>query len=181
MATKGESDWSSPPQQLIHDAREEAHHWRYMANRARSQLPGGPPESIARREFHHAVENYWSVVKPAVEKEADKTPTIEQLWRSEPLFDIGGQTVVGLEQLEHVWEWEQPITDEHHSMLHGTQQTVEYRPVILDPSEASIVLRLLDSLVQHCGWGASASGSTPRTEITEELIEEVDEWRKQNL
>jgi hypothetical protein len=51
-------------------------------------------------------------------------------------------------------------------------------------AEPEFVLRLtkqLDKIANEMGFAATTKEATPRTEITDQMIEEVEEWREANL
>jgi len=57
----------------------------------------------------------------------------------------------------------------------------EVRPLRLSPDNLLRIARLLDKCADDLGLLATVSSSTPRTELTDEMIEEVEEWRQENL
>jgi len=57
------------------------------------------------------------------------------------------------------------------------------RPAILavDPEQLVDVIRELEDIADELGFSATIEESTPRVEINDELVEEVEEWRQNNL
>jgi len=57
------------------------------------------------------------------------------------------------------------------------------RPALLfvDPERVIQTIRSLDNIARDLGFEAAADSGTHLTQIDEELIEEVEQWRKQNI
>lgn len=79
---------------------------------------------------------------------------------------------------DHVLSEEQVPTQ---SAGRGSRQTVQTRPGRVDPKQAVELSFTLDDIATELGFAAAASEAKHRTEIDEDLIEEVEKWRKQNL
>lgn len=61
------------------------------------------------------------------------------------------------------------------------EEEVEYVPNILQPDDYRRALRVLDEARRDLGFTPTPTESTARTEITEEMIEKVGDWREENL
>lgn len=72
---------------------------------------------------------------------------------------------------------------EEPSPRRNSNTVTEERPAILtvDPERLIDVIRNLDDIADELGFSATIEESTPRVEINNELIEEVEEWRQNNL
>lgn len=89
--------------------------------------------------------------------------------------------------------WTEYNLDALDDMIRGTEVVEEptpgrgsgtrtvRRPKRVSPELAVELSFTLDDIAKDLGFAAKATESTPRTEVTDELIEEVEEWRKQNL
>lgn len=64
----------------------------------------------------------------------------------------------------------------------GNTRTVQ-KPAILavDPEKLVDVVRRLEDIADELGFTATTTESTHRTEIDDDLMEEVEKWRKENL
>lgn len=64
----------------------------------------------------------------------------------------------------------------------GDEQVVtNYYPKVLQPDDYRRALRVLDEVRRHLGFTPTPTESTPRTEITRDMIEGVEQWRQKNL
>lgn len=64
----------------------------------------------------------------------------------------------------------------------GKEKTVvETLPNVLDPDDYRRAARVIDEARRKLGFTPTPTESTPRTEITQEMIDEVEEWRQNNL
>lgn len=55
------------------------------------------------------------------------------------------------------------------------------KPLRLPPENLLRAARLLDQAAEELGLLATVTAATPRTELTDEMVEEVEEWRQENL
>lgn len=62
-------------------------------------------------------------------------------------------------------------------------ETREYRQydLTLPPAACEAILGALDECLEELGWLPEVTGETPRTQIDDDLIQEVKRWQKQNL
>jgi hypothetical protein len=61
------------------------------------------------------------------------------------------------------------------------KQETQHIPKVLDPDDYHRTVRILDEARRKLGFTPTPTESAPRTEITDEMVEEVEEWRQQNL
>jgi len=59
--------------------------------------------------------------------------------------------------------------------------TTEYVPKVLAPNDYRRVHRILDEARRDLGFTPTPQNSTPRTEITQEMIDDIEEWRQESL
>lgn len=64
----------------------------------------------------------------------------------------------------------------------GNSRSVQKPAIVaVDPERLVKVIRRLEDIADELGFTATTSQSTHRTEIDDELMEEVERWRKENL
>lgn len=105
---------------------------------------------------------------------------LEDFWKEAKLWrDDNGEWLTGFQNLEGWNDTHKTINVRQPGLGRGTSpQTVRsYMP----PDIAIRISRQLDRAAKKLGFAAPIKESTPRTEINEKLIEEVEKWRKQNL
>lgn len=75
------------------------------------------------------------------------------------------------------------IKEFEESTGRGRSVTTVERPAILDVPVGQIIAisEELDDLAKRLGFSAAVDETTPRTKLDGELLEEVEEWRKQNI
>lgn len=87
---------------------------------------------------------------------------------------------LGLRELDN---WQTEYVEEQTDMggfLGGKQQT-EYTRERVDVDRLKRAARELSDVAQKLGALSQFDASTPRTEITDELIQEIEEWRQRNI
>lgn len=72
-------------------------------------------------------------------------------------------------------------TREEHVEFEGVKQRVYLEPKLMPVGAYRTAVNLLDEIRGKLGFAPEAQTSVPRTEITEEMIEEVEQWRARNL
>lgn len=91
-------------------------------------------------------------------------------------------------------EWEESRVDELEALMeetttieeskpgHGSSSQTKRVPAIqqADPMLLVEFTRALDDLCKQLGFSATVRQSTPRTEIDDELMEDIEEWRQTN-
>jgi hypothetical protein len=144
-----------------------------------------------------AVDDYWEGsedhhlwAKPALRVDTgdgEELVTEEQLARLDgeltaQVKQRGEQTTVyeGLAAIDGEFNRVQRAREEYADAT-GRHATTTQRAEPLPVEVLLAAARLLDGAAQELDLLYSVSESTPRTEITDEMIEEVEEWRKQNV
>lgn len=61
------------------------------------------------------------------------------------------------------------------------EEVTEHVPKLLLPNDYRRALQILDEVRRKLGFTPTPTESTPRTEITQEMIDDVEEWRRENL
>lgn len=156
-----------------------------------SVLQAGTPRDVegARVRLHRAVIGLWWRMRPAlVEEEADCWDSVEDVgfWDSDVIWSgrhpKTEQRVV-LEGLSDLNGWVDRTSQQRRVRSGpklGGSPDVESVPLRL-PGEAALnAAAVLTHQFREFGWGAKID-STPRTEIGEDLMDEVHKWMDQNV
>jgi hypothetical protein len=149
------------PKRVVYDARETVQAAR---NEVWGELVGhGSVSPHARRQLATAAVQYWDVLKEYGDEREDG-------WEEAGVDQLGelvGRTV----------EVAEPAPGDT-----SATETVK-RPALLsvDPQQLIDVTKRLDELAKELGFAAAVAESGHRTKIDDELIEEVEAWRKQNI
>lgn len=88
--------------------------------------------------------------------------------------------VTGLQHLES-WFDESRVERREISDVFGTRVVTEERPQRLAPDVLFRVCRGLDEAAKELGVLTKSEESVPRTEIDDDLMEELEEWRAENV
>lgn len=128
-----------------------------------------------RRGFHAVVMNYYIELSNYKDKTA-----IEDEWDEILLWENGTGEVRGVDTLEEWLNRYETVSDAAPGRRRG-EAGESRRAIYLSPDKLVAASRALDRLARDLGLELEVSEGSPRTEITEEMIEEVEEWRKQNL
>jgi len=139
---------------IIRTAREEAAAAVRQFNRAR--VSG----NVTLRAL-----NYYDALHDYRDEEALREPWEERgiIW----LEEAASETVTVQQSLPRA---------------NGATKSVERRYLLaVDPAEIRDTIRELHDVAKELGFSPKAKQGTVRTEIGEELIEEVEEWRQNNL
>lgn len=75
----------------------------------------------------------------------------------------------------------QKIEQEQYVRHEGYQTVTEFQPALMPVQAYRRALRYLDEMRNELGFAPEAKRKTPRTEITEEMLDDVEEWRQENL
>lgn len=164
---------SRTPRERLETAMQEVA--GYRRDVLRMQQMDADTDERTLRGFQAALMNYYM----ELDLYRDESQ-LEEYWKEAELWrDGSGQWVTGFENLEHWNNSEKTINVRQPGLRRGaTPQSVRsYMP----PDIAIQISRQLDRAAKKLGFAAPIKESTPRTEINEELIEEVEKWRKQNL
>jgi len=92
--------------------------------------------------------------------------------------DGGTVPLAFLEDYEGGYE---TFTDVQRERFGDPEVVTEYVPKVLSPNDYRRVHRILDEARRDLGFTPTPSNNTPRTEITQEMIDGVEEWRQENL
>lgn len=123
-------------------------------------------------------------VRPSTEQ-ALRDVTIEYY---EAIREHRGESVIaqdwdesGVAQVEELLE--ETTTVQRDRPGHGTAVEQAEVPLIqqVDPLVLVNLTRKMDDLCKRLGFSPAVNESTPRTEIDEELVEEVERWRQKTL
>jgi len=147
---------------IIRTAREEAAAAVRQFNRARVS---GNVTLRVRRDLADAALNYYDALHDYRDEEALREPWEERgiIW----LEEAASETVTVQQSLPRA---------------NGATKSVERRYLLaVDPAEIRDTIRELHDVAKELGFSPKAKQGTVRTEIGEELIEEVEEWRQNNL
>jgi len=153
-------DDSSHFSRLVYRAQEEMDQARmvYFQQRASDAVTS---ETVSYLQA--SLMRYYSIMRRYRDESA-----VEDEWPTEQFRQLQ----------EHVLS-DQPVQSQ--SAGRGSRKSVQTRPGRVDPNVAVELSFALDDIATELGFAAAASESTHRTEIDDDLIEEVEEWRKQNL
>lgn len=149
------------PRRVIHDAREQAQAAR---NQVLSELVAGSGVSVeSRRQLATATVQYWDVLREYRDAREDQ-------WEE-----------AGVDELANAIDETVPVEVPAPGDT-GTTRTEE-RPALLSIEPWTIVeiSKRLDELANDMGFAAHVAEADHRTEIDDDLMEEVREWQKQHL
>lgn len=149
------------PRRIIYDIREQVQAAR---NEVYSELVGRGAVSLdSRRQLATATVQYWDVLREYRDEREDE-------WEEAGVDQLA--TAIG-----------STVAVETAAPGDTTATQTEERPALLsvDAQQILQISKRLDELANDLGFSASVSEAGHRTEIDEELIEEVEEWRQQNL
>lgn len=151
------------PKQIVYDHEMAA--LSAVQEYRRQKLGPVPVTEAVRRELAERALAYREVLHKYREKDA-----LDPAWDERDIHWIETKQ----NQLINV---EQPSPRRN-----SNTETVE-KPAILavDPERIVGVIRELEDVADELGFTAATSGATHRTEIDDDLIEEVEEWRQENL
>lgn len=144
---------------LIHHYRERAHAAIQRYNEA--TVNGGVSGDV-RHDLAAAALDYYNALYEFRDEDALEDPWDER--GIDWLEDAGEQTV----------EMESSL-----SRANGAT-TIEEVPLLqaVDPARLVQTMRELNDVANELGFSARIEESTPRTEITDEMIEKVEQWRQ---
>lgn len=161
MTDRGE-EIDTADRRLIREAKEEAWHHR---RKLRRELPA--PSGDTKHELACALDDYRDLLADYRDEDA----------------------------LRDEWPERDPHPDEIQRVLAETvsvEERIGYRRGATQSREVPLAYEVdwtwllavadeLDAIAKELGFAAKPDESTHRTKIDAELIEEVEEWRKQNL
>lgn len=142
-----------------------------------------------RKYLRVDLEDYWNIYvigfdagEPVVLGEYEN----EELDRAELEF-AGQKRQIDVDDRDQIRYFESyqgqydTYTETERRRFEGMEQVTKHVPRLLDPDDYRRALRVLDEARRKLGFTPKPTESTPRTEITEEMIEGIDEWRQENL
>lgn len=97
------------------------------------------------------------------------------------LAEPDAYTVDDLRYLEAYQGAYKTLTVTERERFGDKQEVTKVVPNVLDPDDYRRAERVIDEARRKLGFTPTPTESTPRTEITREMIDEVEEWRQQNL
>lgn len=158
MATS-DDETSNPFGRLIYNAQEEMDRARmlYFQERAANSVSD---DTISYLQA--SLLRYYSIMRRYRDVDA-----VEDLWTDE------------FEQLQEYALSDQTVAKQ--SAGRGSRQSVASRPGRVDPKVAVKLSQKLDDIATELGFSAAPDEATHRTKIDDELMEEVESWRKQTL
>lgn len=162
MSSDADRERVSPAYRLIHHYRERAHAAVTRYNEASVTGDVGPD---VRSDLAAAALDYFNALYEFRDEDA----------LDESFDDRGIAWLDGADEETRVVE---------RSLARANGATTTERVPLLqtvDPSVLVAVIRELNDVASELGLSARIEGSTPRTEITDEMVREVEEWREQNL
>ena len=149
------------PKQLIYEMRREVQRVR---NKYWQEGVNGGSSDKTHLELAARTLQYYDVLY----EHRDEESTDKDDWPDiSPLRDRVNRHVKELEE----------------SAGRGRSVTMVERPAVLDIPVGQIIAisEELDDLAKRLGFSAAVNENTPRTKLDGELLEEVEEWRKENI
>lgn len=161
MAAENDQSRVSPAYRLIHHYRERAA--AAVQRYDEAIVRGTVPQSV-RRDLATAALDYFHILHEHRDEEALEEPWDER--GIEFLEELQGETVTVEQSLPRA---------------NGATTYVE-RPAILavDPRRLTRAILELNDIAKELGLSAEVRESTNRAEITDEMLEWVEEWRQAN-
>lgn len=148
----------------VQDALDELHHCR--AEFRRSLQLGSITESMHLR-FQQAALDVHDELRPYRDD-------VEDEWQEATPYEGGLAVLPGLAG--------RTTTEQSVTMQNGVPQTdASTRPVPIQPRVLLEISHDLDDIAAELGFGSEIDTSDTVTEIDDELLAEVEKWRKQNL
>lgn len=149
-----------------------------------------PPQVSRRNEAHRKLKmahistiDYADQVRPYA-LAVDEDDREHELWHERiGVVDLPtGQHEVSLATLPEKWESAfESVTESEEDELRGETTTMRRFRLLLPVQTARECYRQLNEIVVELGFAPEAPGGEQRTEITEELMRDVEEWRQANL
>lgn len=171
----------------IHDAWDTARQYVTLAaaegvdpRRARWPIRQQPRGHHRRAlQAHTSIIQFRDEINP-FRAEKDE---VEERWEEEiTTVEIFGEDYsVSLRNLDEWEHWYDAVESRQIDSVKGETSSNEPFRVLLPVSACRACYRHLCVMSKLLGFAATVSETNQRTEITDELIEEVEAWRKQNL
>jgi hypothetical protein len=145
---------------IVREAKEQAFHARRAL---RAELPD--PSVATKREVAVETASYADAIE-AYADDAAKSP--DENWRDD--LPVDPERLVG----------ESVVVEQTRASGRGQFQETERMPAVAHVT-ADTLLELgqeLDRVANQLGFGAATKNTVPKTEITNALIKEVEQWRR---
>lgn len=156
------NDGESADRRLIREAKEEAWHTRRALRR---ELP--TPSAEVKHDLACALDDYRDLLLDYKDGDALDTPWDEREVDVDVLDRLLTETTT---RVQHLNRRGSP-----------RKETTVQRVADADPKLLFDIAKELDAIALELGFAAKPDESTHRSEITDELIEEVEKWRKRKL
>lgn len=156
-----EDDQERMPTRDIYELRRRVRQVRSQYYREMNQV--GACSAKTRTDIQTIVLEYWDALHEYAED-------IEETWEEH--------------NLDSVPQLAREMVDASTSTPgYGSSSTTVRKPAIsqMDPQRLVEITHKFDDVAHELGFAASAKDQPNNTEITEEMIEEVEKWRQQNL
>ena len=157
-----QTERSSRPRAMIHDAQEHAYQWHDMAMRAHQNVADMSEEGI-RRMFHTAVLNYWKQLE-----RFKRSSHVRDLWY-EDIEQIDKE--LSLEDMREMRFKSETIQGGDFDPRSGQVTQTRERPSSLTIRQSTAVLDKLDQVANRLQFDAQAKEERPRygaIEVTED-------------
>jgi len=158
-----QTERSSRPRAMIHDAQEHAYQWHDMAMRAHQNVADMSEEGI-RRMFHTAVLNYWKQLE-----RFKRSSHVRELWHRDEITAVGEGTT--LDDLGALRFKSETIQGGDFDPRSGKVTQTRERPSSLTIRQSTAVLDKLDKVANSLQFDAQAKEDRPRygaIEVTED-------------
>ncbi len=151
----------TPFGRLIREVKEEAFHARRKLRRKQPH-----PDGQTKYEVAAALADYYDVLSDYGDEQTLDTPLDERI------------PVNLTKLLEETVTVANPVPSRNRKAQH-----TQTRPAVvkLSASQLHEIGKELDAAAKELGFAAPVADSVHRTKIDDELMEEVEEWRQQNL
>lgn len=163
MSSEGDSSPRVGREQLVKVAQERLYTARERYYR--DMLDRGHVSEQTRRELIQAAMEYRSELV----QYADES-IVEEDWDES-----------GIEWLADLLHETTTVPKEAPGRTSNPERTTRPAVMAVDPSYILEVTHELDHIAKKLGLGLNVTQSEPRTEITEEDMEKLEEWREANL
>lgn len=149
-----QTERSSRPRAMIHDAQEHAYQWHDMAMRAHQNVADMSEEGI-RRMFHTAVLNYWKQLE-----RFKRSSHVRELWYQDEIEEFGKEST--LEDMREMRFKSETIQGGDFDPRSGQVTQTRERPSSLTIRQSTAVLDKLDQVANRLQFDAQAKEERPR-------------------
>ena len=149
-----QTERSSRPRAMIHDAQEHAYQWHDMAMRTHQNVADMSEEGI-RRMFHTAVLNYWKQLE-----RFKRSSHVRELWYQDEIEEVGKEST--LEDMREMRFKSETIQGGDFDPRSGQVTQTRERPSSLTIRQSTAVLDKLDQVANRLQFDAQAKEERPR-------------------